>query len=74
LKEEFHVVKRESLKSLEALCVFGYPEFYKNFLLILVEMQYQISRVKTPVPKRIMGMLGVSTKQLVAHMLQRGKF
>jgi len=52
LKEEFHVVKRESLKSLEALCVFGYQEFYKNFLLILVEMHYQFSRVKTPVPKR----------------------
>jgi hypothetical protein len=68
LKEEFHVVKRESLKSLEALCVFGYREFYKNFLLILVEMHYQISCVKTPVPKRIMGMFGVSTKQLVAHM------
>jgi len=69
LKKEFHVVKRESLKSLEALCVFGYREFYKNILLILVEMRYQISRVKTPVLKRIMDMFGVSTKQLVAHML-----
>ncbi len=64
MKEEFHVVKRESLKSLEALCVFGYQEFYKNSLLILIEMHYQISRVKTPVPKHIMGMFGVLTKQL----------
>jgi len=35
---------------------------------------YQISLLKTSVPKRIMDMFGVSTKQLVAHMLQRGKF
>ena len=36
LKGECHVVKKECLKSLEALCVFGYRELYKNFLLILV--------------------------------------
>ena len=66
--------QRECLKSLEALCVFDYREFYKNFLLILVELNDQISRTKTPVPKRIMDMFGVSTKQLVAHLLRRGKF
>ena len=74
MKEECHVVKRESLKSLEALCVFGYREFYKNFLLLLVEMQNKISRKKTPVPKRIMDLFGVSTGQIVAHMVRRGKF
>jgi hypothetical protein len=74
LKEECHVVKRENLKSLEALCVFGYREFYKNFLLLLVEMHYKISRKKTSVPKRIMDLFGVSTGQIVAHMLRRGKF
>ena len=74
LEKEFNAVQKECLKSLEALCVFGYQEFYKNFLLILVEMHYQISRKKTPVPKRIMDMFGVSTKQLVAHMLRRAKF
>jgi len=37
-------------------------------------MHYKISRMKTSVPKRIMDMFGVSTKQLVAHMLRRGKF
>jgi hypothetical protein len=67
-------VQKECLKSLEALCVFGYREFYKNFLLILVEMNDQISRKKTPVPKRIMDMFGVSTGPLVAHMLKRAKF
>jgi hypothetical protein len=37
-------------------------------------MHYQISRVKTPVPKRIMDLFGVSTQQIVAHMMRRGKF
>jgi hypothetical protein len=74
LKKEFNAVQKECLKSLEALCIFGYREFYKNFLLILVEMHDKISRKKTPVPKRIMDMLGVSTGQLVAHILRRAKF
>jgi len=54
LEKEFNAVQKECLKSLEALCVFGYRESYKNFLLLLVEMYYKISRKKTPVPKRIM--------------------
>ena len=37
-------------------------------------MNDQISRKKTPVPKRIMAMFGVSTGPLVAHMMRRGKF
>jgi len=74
LKKEFNAVQKECLKSLEALCVFGYREFYKNFLLILVDMHYQISRKKTPVPKHIMDMFGVSAGKLVAHMLRRAKF
>jgi len=39
LKKEFNAVQKKCLKSLEALCVFGYRELYKNFLLILVEMR-----------------------------------
>ena len=74
MKGECHVVKKESLKLLEALCVFGYRELYKNFLLILVEMHNKISRKKTSVPKRIMDLFGVSTGQIVAHMMRRGKF
>jgi hypothetical protein len=61
-------------KEFNAMCVFGYRELYKNFLLILVEMHCQINRVKTPVPKRIMDLFGMSTGQIVAHMMRRGKF
>ena len=75
LFEDFvNVHQKEGLKSFESLCVFGYHEFYKNLLCILVEMQYQIYCKYTPVPKRMMEMFGVSNAALVAHMMQRGKF
>jgi len=74
LEKEFNALQKECLKSFESLCVFGYREFYKNLLCILVEMHYQIYCKFTPVPKRIMEMFGVSNALLVAHMLQRAKF
>jgi len=72
LKKEFNAVQKQFLKSFEALCVFGYQEFYTNSLCISVEMHYQIYRKDTPVPKRIMEMFGVSNALPVAHMMQRG--
>ena len=69
-----NVHQKECLKTFQSLCVFGYREFYKNLLCILVEMQHQIYSKKTPVPKRIMDMFGLSTGPLVAHMMNRGKF
>jgi hypothetical protein len=67
-------LQKECLKSLESLCVFGYREFYKNLLCILLELHNQICRKYTPIPKRMMAMFGVSNASLVAHMSRRGKF
>ena len=39
-KDDFDGLQKECLTSLESLCVFGYREFYKNLLCILVEMQF----------------------------------
>ena len=69
-----NVHQKECLKTFQSLCVFGYREFYKNLLCILVEMHHQIYRKKTPVPKRIMEMFGVLNAPLVAHMIRRAKF
>ena len=74
MEKEFNAVQKECLKTLESLCVFGYREFYKNLLCILVEMHHQIYRKYTPVPKRMMEMFGLSNAALVAHMSRRGKF
>jgi hypothetical protein len=74
LQTEFNALQKECLKLFESLCVFGYHEFYKNLLCILVEMHYQIYRKYTPVPKRMMEMFGVPNALLVAHLIPRGKF
>jgi hypothetical protein len=73
LEMEFNALQKECLKSFESLCVFGYREFYKNLLCILVEMHFQMSRKTTPVPKKIMDMFGVLNAPLVGHMMRRGK-
>lgn len=74
LEKEFNAVQKECLKTLESLCVFGYREFYKNLLCILVEMHHQIYRKYTPVPKPMMEMFGVFNAPLVAHMSRRRTF
>ena len=74
MEKEFNTLQKECLKSFESLCVFGYREFYKNLLCILVEMHYQIYRKFTPVPKRMMELFGVLIAMLVGHMSRRGKF
>jgi hypothetical protein len=37
-KDDYSGHQKECLSSLEALCLFGYHEYYKNLLCILVEM------------------------------------
>ncbi len=37
-KDDYSGQQKECLKSLEALCLFGYCEYYNNLLCILVEM------------------------------------
>ena len=74
MKDVSDGLQKECLKSLESLCVFGYREFYKNLLCILVELHNQIYRKYTPIPKGMMAMFGVSNASLVAHMSRRGKF
>ncbi len=37
-KDDYNGWQKECLKSLEALCLFGYREYYNNLLCILVEM------------------------------------
>ncbi len=40
--KEYTQLEQECLKSFESLCVFGYQEYYKNLLCILVEFYYRI--------------------------------
>jgi hypothetical protein len=72
--KEYHVFEKECLKSFESLCVFGYREYYKNLLCILVELCYLISGKTTPVPRPMMEIFDLFNQPLINHMMRQGKF
>jgi hypothetical protein len=72
--KEFNGLEKECLKSFESLCVFGYPEYYKNVLCILVEFYYLISGKATPVPRPMMEIFNLFNQPLINHMMWWGKF
>jgi hypothetical protein len=72
--KEYNGLEKEWLKSFESLCVFGYREYYKNLLCILVEFYYRVSGKATPVPKPMMEIFDLFNQPLINHMMQRGKF
>ncbi len=55
--KEYNGLEKECLKSFESLCVFGYREYYKYLLCILVGLYFLISGKATPVPKLMMEIL-----------------
>ncbi len=62
------------MKSLEALCLFEYREYYNNLLCILVEMNETFCGKKTPVPKTSMDIFNLSLQVVLGHMLRRKNF
>jgi hypothetical protein len=62
------------LKSFESLCVFGYHEYYKKLLCILVEFYNRISGKATPVPRLMMEIFNLFSPALINHIMQQGKF
>jgi hypothetical protein len=62
------------LKSFESLCVFGYCEYYKNLLCILVEFYNRKSGKATPLPRPMMEIFDLFYPSLMNHMMRQGKF
>ncbi len=73
LDEEYNQLKKECLKLLESLCLFGYREYYKNLLCILVEFYNLITSKATPVPKPMMEIFDLFSLALINHMIWQGK-
>jgi hypothetical protein len=71
--KEYSVFEKECLKSFESLCVFGYREYYKNLLCILVEFYYRISGKKTTIPGPMMEIFDLFNQPLINRMTRRGK-
>ncbi len=72
--EDYSPLQKELLKLLEGVCVFGYGEYYNNLLCILVDAYKTIYGIKTTVPKKLIDMLYMSSKQVTGHMIRRHKY
>ena len=72
--KEYNSLKKDCLKSLESLHVFGYREYYKNLLCILVEFYSCVYGKATPVPKLMMEIFDLFYPALINHMMRQGKF
>ncbi len=53
--DEYNALQKESLMLFAAFCIFGYWEFYKNLLCILVEVNKTIHGKNKDVPNKLMG-------------------
>ena len=71
--DHYNALEKECLKSFESLCIFGYREYYKNLLCILVEFYNRIYGKTTAIPKRMMDILGLNLPALISHMMRQGK-
>ena len=56
------------------MCVFGYREYYKNLLCILVEFYNRKTGKATPVPRPMMEIFDLFIQPLINDMMRRGKF
>ena len=72
--KEYNQLEKECLKSFESLCVFGYREYYKNLLCILVEFYNRKTGKATPVPRPMMEIFDLFYPPLINHMMRQGKF
>jgi hypothetical protein len=66
--------QKDSLKSLEALCLFGYQEFVTNLLSILMKVTRIIFGENVPVHTSTMDMFNLSNPGILLHMRNRMSF
>jgi hypothetical protein len=66
--------QKDSLKSLEALCLFGYREFVTNLLSILMKVTKIIFGENVPVHTSTMDMFNLSDPGILLHLRNRMSF
>ncbi len=67
-QDEYDALQKVSLKLLEFFCVFGYWEFYKILLSILVEAYKTIHGMNTTIPNKLMENFHLSSPGMIAHV------
>ncbi len=70
-KDGIDQIKKEAFKLLEAICIFGYREFYKKLFCILFFMHQRVYGKETLVPLQILKLFKQLDKELVIEHLKR---
>ena len=60
----------ESLKSFEALCIFGHREFFQTLLRVATRFESLLLGKQAVVPQRMLKMMDLLDPQLIYHVTQ----
>ncbi len=58
---------------LEAICVFGYREYHKILLCILVKLHEHIYGKKSTTPQKLLELFNLNSSKVLCHMDWQGK-
>jgi hypothetical protein len=70
-ENEVNALQKESLMLLEGYCIFGFCEFYKNLLCILMEVNKTMYGNNEDVPDKLLDIFFLSSPGIKNHMNRR---
>jgi hypothetical protein len=68
ITDEVNPLQKESLMLFEGFCIFGYREFYKNLLCILMEVNRTINGNNEDVPDKLLDIILLGSSGIRNHM------
>jgi hypothetical protein len=68
ITDEVNALKKESLMLFEGFCIFGYREFYKKLLCILMEVNKIINGNNKDIPDKLLDIFLLSSSEIRNHM------
>jgi hypothetical protein len=71
ITDEVNALQKESLMLFEGFCIFGYMEFYKNLLCILMEVNKTIYGNNGDVPDKLLDIFLLSCPGIGNHMTRQ---
>ncbi len=72
-KDEYNALQKELLMLFEGYCIFGFWEFYKNLLCILVEVNKTMYGNNQDVPNKLIDIFLLISPGIINHMIRQGE-
>jgi hypothetical protein len=69
--DEYNALQKELLTLFEVYCIFGFGEFYKNLLCILVEVNKTMYGNNEDVPDKLLDIFLLRSPGIIKHMIQQ---